>query len=68
MVGFCASVGLPICLEDLFVENTNENIETIAKASMHSCWENMPFDVSVDSVAAAIKTADAYGRAFKTRA
>ncbi len=68
VVSFCASVGLPICLEDLFVENTDENIEAIANASMHSCWGNMPFDVSVDTVIAAIKAADAYGRLYKSRA
>ena len=65
VLSFCVSVGLPICLEDLQVENTEENIKAIALASMNSCWDNMPFDVSTETVAAAIKTADAYGRSFK---
>jgi glycerol dehydrogenase len=68
VTSFCVSVGLPVCLEDLFVENTDENIAAIANGSMHSCWGNMPFDVSVEAVAAAVKAADAYGRAFKNRA
>lgn len=62
---FCMSVGLPVCLEDVFVDNTNENIRKIAQASMHSNWSNMPFEVDEELVFAAIKTADAYGKAFK---
>lgn len=62
---FCMSVGLPVCLEDLFIENSDENIRRIAEASMHSNWNNMPFDVDVDLVYAAIKTADIYGKEFK---
>ncbi|MDC7287242.1 glycerol dehydrogenase [Blautia schinkii] len=62
---FCMSVGLPVCLEDVFVENTDENIRKITQASMHSNWNNMPFEVDEDLVFAAIKTADAYGKAFK---
>lgn len=62
---FCMSVGLPVCLEDVFVENTDENIRKITQASMHSNWSNMPFEVDEDLVFAAIKTADAYGKAFK---
>lgn len=65
VLDFCMSVGLPVCLEDLYVESTDENIRKIAEASMHSCWGNMPFDVDVDFVFAAIKTADIYGREFK---
>ena len=65
VLSFCTSVGLPVCLEDLYVENTEENIAAVAEASMHSCWGNMPFDVSAETVKAAIKTADEYGRMFK---
>jgi len=67
VTSFCLEVGLPVCLEDLYVENTDENIALIAQASMHSCWENMPFDVSVEMVAAAIRAADSYGRQFKRK-
>ena len=65
VVDFCLSVGLPVCLEDLYVEPTEKNIRTIAEASMHSNWDNMPFDVSVDLVYAAIVAADAYGKSRK---
>lgn len=65
VLDFSLSVGLPVCLEDLGVENTEENMMKIAEASLHSCWDNMPFDVSRDVVYAAIKTADAYGENYK---
>lgn len=32
---------------------------------MHSNWHNMPFPVNEESVFAAVKTADAYGRHFR---
>ena len=65
VIDFCLSVGLPVCLADLYVENTDENIKSIAKASMNSMWNNMPFDVSMDMVVAAIKAADTYGALCK---
>lgn len=65
VLSFCMEVGLPVCLEDLFVENTDSNIQKIAEASMHSNWGNMPFDVTTDLVYSAIKTADAYGKGYK---
>jgi glycerol dehydrogenase len=61
---FCVSVGLPITLKELGCENvTDEQIMEVAKAS---CAEgetiyNMPGEVTVESVYAAIKAADAYG-------
>ncbi|MDO4273709.1 MAG: glycerol dehydrogenase [Eubacteriales bacterium] len=67
VLSFCMSVGLPVCLEDVFVENTDENIRTVAQASMHSNWCNMPFEVNEDLVFASIKTADAYGKEFKEK-
>ncbi|MGI6154183.1 MAG: glycerol dehydrogenase [Christensenellaceae bacterium] len=65
VLGFCFEVGLPITLEDLYVANTDENIALIAEASMHSNWKNEPFVVNKEMVAAAIKAADALGRAYK---
>ena len=61
------SVGLPVCLEDVYVENSEENIRKIAAASMHSNWENMPFAVDEELVFSAIRTADLYGKKFKAR-
>ncbi len=62
---FCLDVGLPVCLEDLFVENNSENIRRIAEASMHSCWGSMPFDVTADMVKAAVTVADKLGARYK---
>lgn len=62
---FCLSVGLPVCLEDLQVANDDETVRAVARASMHSCWGNMAFDVDEDMVFSAIRTADAYGRMKK---
>ncbi len=62
---FCLDVGLPVCLEDLFVENNSENIRRIAEASMHSCWGSMPFDVTADMVEAAVTVADKLGARYK---
>lgn len=65
VLAFCMSVGLPVCLEDIHVNNTDENIKKIAEASMYSNWGNMPFFVNEDVVFSAIKTADIYGRKFR---
>lgn len=62
---FCLAVGLPVCLEDLGVEATEKSVRKVAETSLHSNWHNMPFAVSAQRVAAAIWTADAYGRARK---
>lgn len=67
VMDFCLSVGLPVCLEDLYVQNSDENIRIIAEASMHSNWGNMPILVDVDQVEAAICVADAIGKAYKDK-
>lgn len=60
---FCAAVGLPITLGELGVEESD--VEKIAEHSMHSCWTNEPFRVTVDMVSAAIRMADVLGRRFR---
>ncbi|MBC5649210.1 glycerol dehydrogenase [Christensenella tenuis] len=65
VIRFCIDVGLPVCLADLQVPNTAENIRKIAEASMHSCWGSMPFEVNADMVEAAITTADKIGERYK---
>jgi len=62
---FCLSVGLPVCLEDLFVENTDENIKVIADSSMHSCWDHEPIHVTAEMVFNAVRVADSLGRMYK---
>ena len=68
VLGFCKSVGLPMCLADIGVtEITEEELKAVAEKtcipeeSVHS----MPFDVTPDMVAAAIVTADKIGAAYK---
>ncbi len=65
VLDFCFKVGLPMTLEALCVENSDENITLIARASMRSNWASEPFEVNAQMVADAIKTADALGRNFK---
>ncbi|HHT24193.1 MAG TPA: glycerol dehydrogenase [Clostridiaceae bacterium] len=62
---FCMKVGLPVCLEDLYIANTKENILQIARGSMNSNWKNMPFEVDVESVYSSIVLADEFGRQEK---
>lgn len=68
VLDFCHSVGLPVCLADLGVEQvTNETLAAVAEkacAPGESIY-SMPFPVSVDAVAAAIRVADQLGRDYK---
>ena len=67
IIGFCIEVGLPVTLKGLGLEEvTDEKIMAVAEAACaeNDTLHNMPFAVTVESVAAAIKAADAYGRYF----
>jgi glycerol dehydrogenase len=68
--GFCLKVGLPVCLADIGVPriSVDQLYEVAKKAcipeeSVHA----MPFPVTVESVAAAIKVADAIGRRYASK-
>lgn len=68
VMDFCLKVGLPVCLADIGVTSiTDEELIAVAKKtcipeeSIHS----MAFPITVESVAAAIKVADALGRSYK---
>ena len=68
VLDFCLSVGLPICLADLGVQEIGADRlakvaaqSTIPEESIH----NMPFPVTADMVAAAILAADKLGAAAK---
>ncbi|BCJ94864.1 glycerol dehydrogenase [Anaerocolumna cellulosilytica] len=68
VMDFCSSLGLPICLEDIGVEEiTEEELYQVAEKacipeeSIHA----MPFPITIEGVVAAIKTADALGRRYK---
>ena len=66
---FCLEVGLPVCLSDIGVDEISE--EELMKVAEKSCIaeesvHSMPFPISVESVAAAIITADRLGRNYKS--
>lgn len=65
---FCLQVGLPVCLSDIGVENlSDEALYAVAeKASIpEESIHNMPFPITIESVAAAIRTADQLGSDYK---
>ena len=67
VIGFCLEVGLPVTLEDLGIKDVKpEQIMEVAKLACadNDTLHNMPFEVTPETVAAAIKAADAYGRYF----
>ncbi len=64
---FCVSVGLPITLKEMGIKKIKkEDIMAVAKAATAPSETifNMPFEVTTESVYAAIITADAIGRDF----
>lgn len=63
---FNLSIGLPVTLEDLYVEATPENLRTMAACSMHSFWNAEPFLVTEDRVVDIIMAGDAMGRYYKS--
>ncbi|MDC7226979.1 MAG: glycerol dehydrogenase [Spirochaetales bacterium] len=69
VAGFCLSIGLPVCLDQLGLGDVSD--EEIRKVAEATCAEgetvfNMPFDVGVDSLYAAILAADAYGKSLRS--
>ncbi|MDR2487846.1 MAG: glycerol dehydrogenase [Clostridiales Family XIII bacterium] len=68
VLDFCCAVGLPVCLADIGVDSLSD--AELAAVAAKSCIPEesvhaMPFPVTEASVAAAIATADALGRAYK---
>lgn len=68
VLDFCLSIGLPISLADIGVDTiTDEELMEVARKacipeeSIHS----MPFPITVESVAAAIKAADKLGKSYR---
>lgn len=64
---FCIEIGLPVTLEEIGVtEVTDEKIMAVAKAACaeNDTIHNMPFEVTPETVAAAIKAADAFGKYY----
>lgn len=68
VVEFCMAVGLPTTLEDLGVHHPDP--DKLMQAAVLACaptdtMSNMPFEVTPDSVYAAMMGADAIGRFYK---
>lgn len=68
VLDFCRSVALPVCFADLGIEELDD--ERLMRVATHACsdletMDNMPFVVTPDDVAAAIRTADIIGRTWK---
>lgn len=67
VIDFCIEVGLPVTWKELGVsEITDEKIMEVAKAACaeNDTLHNMPFEVTPETVAAALKAADAFGRYY----
>lgn len=67
VIEFCISVGLPVTLGQMGIKEIKpEEIMEVAKAACApgETIYNMPFEVTADSVYAAILTADAMGKKF----
>lgn len=67
VLDFCLSIGLPVCLKDLDSESVDDDL--MRKIAEKACIpdesiHNMPFPVTPDMVAAAIRAADAIGREY----
>lgn len=67
VLDFCLEVGLPVCLADIGVDSiTSEELFEVAKKAciLEESIHSMPFPITVEAVAAAIKTADRIGTAY----
>ena len=67
IIDWCIELGLPVTLKELGItEVTDEKLMAVATAACaeNDTFHNMPFEVTPETVCAAIKAADAYGRYF----
>lgn len=66
IAGFCASVGLPVCLTDLGVEPTPKHFRQIAIRATRQgeIIYNEPIEITTETVAVAIEAADQFGTNF----
>ena len=65
VIDFCLNIGLPITIEELQVEATQENIRIIAETSMAYNWSAEPFSVTTDMVYDAICATNQYVHHYK---
>lgn len=67
IIDWCIELGLPVTLKELGIEEaTDEKLMAVAEAACaeSDTLHNMPFEVTPQTVCAAIRAADAYGRYF----
>lgn len=67
VIDWCIELGLPVTLKEMGItEVTDEKIMAVAKAACadNDTLHNLPFQVTPETVASAIKAADAYGHYF----
>lgn len=63
---FNCAVDLPVCLSDIGLDKTDaETLDKIAQAALEASFPNLPFEVTKESIHAAIVIADAVGEEFK---
>ena len=68
VLAFCLAVGLPVCLADIGVDSiTDEELMAVAEKTCipEESVYSMPFPITVEAVAAAIKAADKLGSEYK---
>lgn len=68
VINFNLSVGLPVTLEEVGVNPvTDDKIDRIAEASLHSFWDVEPFNVTKQNAFNAIKAANIIGHYYKDK-
>lgn len=67
VLDFCKSVGLPLTLEDMGVEETEENFDIISANTQETEWTREPFYMDDEKVKAVVKTANALGHQWHAK-
>lgn len=66
LLGFNCAVGLPVCLADIGLDrNDKEKLDRAAQAALEASFTNLPFEVTKESIYAAIIMADVIGAEYK---
>lgn len=65
VIRFNLSVGLPVTLEDMGIEASDENLDIISADTQNTEWTREPFYMDDAKVRAVVQTADAIGKRYK---
>ena len=65
IIRFNLSVGLPVCLDDMWIEPTEVNLDIISSGTANTEWTREPFYINDAMIKASIKTAHALGKQYK---